>query len=52
MYRKELRPVLCRGAAAMDSLFPRHTPDVGKQIGKQEGRELAPCPPTNGGEGT
>lgn len=52
VYRKELRPVLRRGAAAMDSLFPRDTPDVGKQIGKQEGTELAACPPNNGGEGT
>ena len=28
VYRKELRPVLTRGAGAMDALFPR---DVGKQ---------------------
>ena len=32
VYRKELRPVLTRGAGAMDALFPRQ---VGKQIGKQ-----------------
>ena len=32
VYRKELRPVLTRGAGAMDALFPR---PVGKQIGKQ-----------------
>ena len=32
VYRKELRPVLTRGAGAIDALFPRA---VGKQIGKQ-----------------
>ena len=32
VYRKELRPVLTRGAGAMDALFPR---PIGKQIGKQ-----------------
>jgi site-specific recombinase XerD len=32
VYRKELRPVLTRGAGAMDALFPQH---LGKQIGKQ-----------------
>jgi integrase len=32
VYRKELRPVLTRGAGAMDALFPR---PVGNQIGKQ-----------------
>lgn len=31
VYRKELRPVLTRGAGAIDALFPR---PVGKQIGK------------------
>jgi hypothetical protein len=31
VYRKELRPVLTRGAGAMDALFPR---PVGKQIGE------------------
>lgn len=34
VYRKELLPVLTRGAVAMDSLFPRTVP-VGKQSGKQ-----------------
>ena len=37
VYRKELRPVLTRGAVAMDLLFPddeRRT-HIGKQIGKQ-----------------
>ena len=38
VYRKELRPVLTRGAVAMDVLFPDDegpTP-IGKQIGKQK----------------
>ncbi|MET0993863.1 MAG: hypothetical protein ABWY20_07205 [Mycobacterium sp.] len=26
VYRKELRPVLTRGASAMDTLFPREKP--------------------------
>jgi site-specific recombinase XerD len=35
VYRKELRPVLTRGAGAMDALFPGHE-RVGKQFGKQK----------------
>lgn len=35
VYRKELRPVLRRGAAAMDELFPVSMDGtVGKQTGK------------------
>lgn len=38
VYRKELRPVLRRGAIAMDELFPVPAGDEdGKQIGKQAG---------------
>ena len=37
VYRKELRPVLTRGAVAMDALFPDDDGSrVGKQIGKQK----------------
>ena len=37
VYRKELRPVLTRGAVAMDLLFPddEGRTHIGKQIGKQ-----------------
>ena len=48
VYRKELRPVLRRGAAAMDSLFPRDTPPVGKQ----EGAEPVTRPTNSGSEVT
>ena len=50
--RKKLRPVLRRGAAAMDSLFPRDTPPVGKQIGKQEGAERVTRPANSGSDVT
>ena len=38
VYRQELRPVLTRGAVAMDVLFPddEGRTHVGKQIGKQK----------------
>ena len=38
VYRKELRPVLTRGAVAMDALFRerRRLAHVGKRIGKQK----------------
>jgi len=41
VYRKELRPVLTRGAVAMDVLFPddEGRTHVGKQIGKQIGKQ-------------
>jgi len=39
VYREELRPVLTRGAGAMDALFPR---PVGAQIGKQGSYRWSP----------
>ena len=40
VYRKELRPVLPRGAGAMDALFPR---PVRKQLGKQGSQRWLSC---------
>ena len=34
VYRKELRPVLTRGAGAMERFSPIQRPELGKQIGK------------------
>src|SRR6187200_1959259 len=40
VYRKVLRPVLTRGARAMDALFPHEKAGgLGKQLGKQPSRE-------------
>jgi hypothetical protein len=44
VYRKELRPVLTRGASAMDALFPpgqsgAQVSGSGKQLGKQGSRD-------------
>ena len=39
VYRKELRPMLTRGASAMDALFGEaagRRPPKGKQLGKQQ----------------
>ena len=41
VYRKELRPVLTRGAVAMDALFPNDGSHVGRQIGKQQSHPQA-----------